>query len=102
MARPRLDLQELLEDTLGSTNVYFQPPNNLTLRYPCIIYLVEGEDVQHANDQIYRDHLRYQVTLITREPDDPIFHRIRRLPFCSLTRTFTSDDLNHANFTLFY
>jgi len=30
----RLELQNLLENILGSRNVYFQPPENLKLNYP--------------------------------------------------------------------
>ena len=38
----RKDLQKLLEQTLGSRNVYFQPPATIKMQYPAIRYeLVE-------------------------------------------------------------
>lgn len=34
----RYELQAVLEGILGSGNVYFQPPENLKMRYDCIVY----------------------------------------------------------------
>ena len=34
----RLDLQALLEDLLGSRNVYYQPPESVKMNYPAIVY----------------------------------------------------------------
>ena len=34
----RLNLQDKLEEVLGSKQVYFQPPESLKLKYPCIVY----------------------------------------------------------------
>ena len=37
----RLDLQALLEDLLGSRNVYYQPPESVKMNYPAIVYALE-------------------------------------------------------------
>ena len=37
----RLDLQALLEDLLGSRNVYYQPPESDKMNYPAIVYALE-------------------------------------------------------------
>ena len=34
----RLQLHEILVGILGNENVYFQPPANLVMQYPCIRY----------------------------------------------------------------
>ena len=38
MAKTRLELQSVLEQTLGSRNVYFQPPASVKMKYPAIVY----------------------------------------------------------------
>ena len=37
----RVDLGNKLKEILGSNNVYFQPPDNLKMVYPCIRYRLE-------------------------------------------------------------
>ena len=36
--RDRLDLHECLCKILNSNNVYFQPPENVRMNYPAIVY----------------------------------------------------------------
>lgn len=99
---PRLDLQSLLEFILGSSNVYFQPPNNVHMQYPSIVYQRDQYDVKHADDKVYRRQTRYQVTVIDRNPDSPIPDRIADLPLCSFDRFFIADNLNHSVYNLFF
>lgn len=99
---PRLNLQAKLEATLGSRNVYFQPPETLKLSYPCIIYELDKDLVNYASDSIHKRKKRYSVTVIDRNPDSRIPDKIRMYPYCSFDRTFTSDNLNHFVFTIFY
>jgi hypothetical protein len=97
---PRLQLHNILE-TL-SENVYFQPPNNVTLIYPCIVYSRSGSQLEHADDMLYRHTKRYQVTVIDRNPDSDIPDQVVALPLCSFDRWFASDNLNHWVLNLFY
>ena len=39
----RIELQTLLEELLGSKNVYYQPPNNLSMSYPAILYSTDKD-----------------------------------------------------------
>ena len=50
--RTRLDLQKLLEKTLGSRNVYFQPPPNVQMEYPAIVYKRRKIDNDFGDDLI--------------------------------------------------
>ena len=61
---PRLNLQTSLEQVLGSRNVYFQPPENLKMSYPAIVYHLNDEWVRHADDMGYFRKKRYQITVI--------------------------------------
>jgi len=98
----RVDLQSLLEGILGSPNVYFQPPNNVQMAYPSIVYQRDQLAEHHADNQSYRRQTRYQVTVIDRDPDSGIPDKIAGLPLCSFERFFVADNLNHDVFNLFF
>jgi hypothetical protein len=97
---PRLELQSLLE---GMTeHVYFQPPANIQIEYPCIIYTRDGTSSDHANNELYRHAKRYQVTVVDRDPDTELADKVESLRFVSFERAFAAGDLNHYVFTLFF
>lgn len=102
MAKNRIELQTLLEKLLGSRNVYFQPPENIKLHYPCIIYELSNFNTIKADNRDYLLHDRYTVTLIHRDPDNDLKRTIQELPNCSLDRSFVTENLYHYAFTLFY
>ena len=81
MAR-RIDLHNLLVDLLGSTNVYFQPPETVKLQYPCIIYNRVTNDTKFANSKPYTITRKYFVLVIDANPDSDIPDKISALPKC--------------------
>jgi hypothetical protein len=97
---PRLDLQVLLEQL--ADHVYFQPPENVQMQYPCIVYKRDFAETEHADNGSYRITLRYMVTVIDRDPDSTIVQAVALLPMCTMNRFFTADGLNHDVFTLFF
>lgn len=98
----RLQLQTLLEDILGSGNVYFQPPANVQMQYPCIVYGKDDAVTEFAGNKPYSYTKRYQVTVIDRNPDSDIPDRVAQLPMCILNRVYTADNLHHDVFNLYY
>lgn len=99
----RLDLHQELCDILGSTNVYFQPPANVSMKYPCIKYSLSGIDVDHADDSNYKSIRQYTVTVIDRNPDSEIPDMIlNHFRMCSFDRGYPADNLNHFALTLYY
>ena len=99
---PRLELQSLLETLIGSDAVYFQPPENHLMEYPCIRYEREFILAEWADDKPYRLSNRYLVTVIDRNPDSEIPDKIASLPLCVYDRFYTADNLNHTTFKLFF
>lgn len=99
---PRLNLQTILEQVLGSRNVYFQPPENLKMSYPAIVYHLNYEWVRHADDMGYFRKKRYQLTVIDRNPDSPIPDRVGSLPLCSFDRWYALNGLNHFVYNLYF
>lgn len=96
----RTSLQALLE-TL-TTNVYFQPPSSLTMLYPCILYNRDSALTAFADGIPYDFTMRYQVTVIDRNPDSAIISAISQLPKCVYDRHYIADNLHHDVFLLFY
>jgi hypothetical protein len=98
----RTSLQSSLEALLGSEHVYFQPPTNVKMEYPCIVYKRDTADTKFADNDPYRYTKRYQVTVIDRNPDSEIPDRIAALPMCVHNRFYTANNLNHDVFVLYF
>lgn len=98
----RVDFHAILEKAAGNTNVYFQPPANIKMKYPAIVY--EREDIQNnfADDLVYTQASSYKVTVMDKNPDSEIVKRISQLPTARFVQPFTSDNLYHDVFIIFY
>lgn len=98
----RLELHEMFKAILDSSNVYYQPPNNLKMKYPAIVY--ERDDIKNnfANNNVYAQAYIYSVTVIDEDPDSEIVKKVSQLPTARFNRHFVSDNLNHDTFTIQY
>lgn len=83
-------------------NVYFQPPENIKLTYPCIVYRRDSANTQFADNRPYRNKKRYQVMVIDQDPDSPIPDKVADLPLCTFDRHYTAEYLNHDVFNLYF
>jgi hypothetical protein len=99
---PRLELQQLFVEILGSDNVYFQPPPTVKMNYPCIVYTTDFLLSDWADDKPYLQSKRYLVTVIDRDPDSEIPGKIQALERCVYDRFYTAENLNHNVFKLFF
>ena len=98
----RIELHKKLVDILGSGNVYYQPPENVKITYPCIEYDLSKYDFNFADNMKYRGYKQYIVTLMTKEPDPAFVDKFLNLPYSSFDRYFVSDNLHHYVFTIYY
>lgn len=99
----RLDLQRKFEELLESKNVYFNPPESLKMKYPCIRYSAESPFTKRANNGTYMLVRKYEGIVIDRNPDSVIAESIlAAFPMCSLGSPYPADNLNHFPFTLYY
>lgn len=98
----RLDLQTKLETLLGSQNVYYQPPASVRMNYPAIVYSRSNIENWHADDGVYMQAYFYEVIVIDEDPDSEVVENISKLSGCRFDRHYTSDNLNHDVFTLYY
>ena len=98
----REELDVILCETLGSQNVYFQPPENLKVKYPCIIYSLNGFYEKYANNKTYHRKREYNLLYITYDPDDQMIETLADLPLCDLGKPYTADNLHHYPYTIYY
>ena len=98
----RLKLSEQLRSILGSSNVYFQPPETIKINYPAIIYSRDKMRTIYADNNPYRIKKAYTLTVIDKDPDSEIPDKIAQLPMCYFNKHFTANNLNHDVFTIYF
>ena len=98
----RIELQELLENILGSRNVYFQPPASVHIDYDAIVYSRKNIENTFANNSVYKQNDAYEIIAIYEDPDSDLPRKLSKLPMCSFDRHYTADNLNHDVFTLYH
>ena len=90
--KTRAEIQELLEEVLGSKNVYFQPPTNTSLKYPCIVYKFERFNVRHADNKPYFVTSRWHIHHMYKNPKNDLKEKfVFEVPFCEFDRRIVSD-----------
>lgn len=98
----RQDLQSRFEEILGSKCVYFQPPETIKLKYPCIIYSLADIYTRNADDGHYSMQKVYTISVISRDPDNTIAETILEMPKTRFDRRYVADNLYHDILTLYY
>jgi hypothetical protein len=83
-------------------NVYFQPPPNVVMTYPAVVYNRDYLSSHHADNIPYNRRTRYQITVIDRDPDSLIPDMIAALPMTIFDRHFTTDNLNHDVYNTYF
>jgi hypothetical protein len=98
----RKELGRLLKAIPGVKKVYFQPPENVKLEYPCIIYVRDDVETLFASNLPYLQTKRYLVTIIDQDPDSVIPDTVAALPLSGFIRRFETQGLNHDIYSLYF
>lgn len=99
----RIDLQTKLEFLINSENVYYQPPGNLKMEYPCIRYSRSDIDSKKADNINYINTTGYTLVVIDKNPDSAIIGKILdAFSIVSYDRHYISDNLNHDVIKIYY
>lgn len=97
----RLDLHNELIKFIPS--VYFQPPADLQMTYPCIVYRKTNKMRHFGNNIIYLSQQMYKITLIEKNPDSAIADNIEsHFQHCVIDDRYPVDNLNHTFISLYY
>ena len=97
-----LELHSIFQELLGSSNVYYQPPESIKMQYDAIRYSKKTIDSKYANDRKYSMTDCYEVIVISRLPDNPVIKKLLSLPYCSYDRHYIADNLHHDVLTIYW
>ena len=96
-------LREVLQETVGVVNIYYEPPNGFQIKYPCIIYEKDTSDHKYADNYVYRFVQAYQVKYISKKPDNEVVAALqRKFQNCKYGRHFVMDNLHHDVVIIYY
>lgn len=104
----RLQLHNALCKILDCPNkgedcrAYFQPPTSIEMNYPAIVYALSDIENAFADGGVYSSTRKYSVTIIDYDPDSPLIGKMANLPMCRFNRHYTSDNLNHYVYEIYY
>ena len=98
----RLELHSVLQELLGSSNVYYQPPESIKMQDDAIRYSKKTIDSKYANDRKYSMIDCYEIIVISRLPDNPVIKKLLSLPYCSYDRHYIADNLHHDVLTIYW
>jgi hypothetical protein len=98
----RLDVHSVLEELLGSKNVYYQPPESTKMHYDAIRYSKKNIDIKYANNAKYSMMDCYEVIVIATRPDHSVIKKLLALPYSSWDRHYVADNLNHDVLTIYF
>lgn len=101
MKERRLELSDIFRDILGNTNTYFQPPINIRMNYPAIVYKLSDIKSVHADNGVYLSDPRYMATLIVCNPDSELVFRMAEIPTARFIRHYTEDNLNYYIYEIY-
>ena len=72
------------------------------MQYPCIVYTRYSGLSMFADGMPYKKTRRYQLTVIDGDPDSELNDLIFGLPMCTYIRSFTTDNLNHDVYNIYF
>ena len=97
----RSDFHVRLQTLAPGYRIYFQPPSNVKMAYPAIVYELDRIVKKRANNGVYLKTRRYQVKLITKNPDDSMVDVLASMVHSEFERHYTADTLNHFVFNVY-
>lgn len=97
-------LHKRLEKTInGRAELFFQPPSDIMLSYPCVIYSLEDIYTRRADNQHYMMNNCYSLIVIDTDPDSDIAMDIlKNIPKSSFDRRYVKDNLYHDALTIYW
>ncbi len=101
-AERRIELDNKFRSIPGLEHVYFQPPESVSLKYPCLIYTISANSYRYAQNNKYYTGTRYTVKLISKNPDEPLREYLEQFRYCELASFYTVNNLNHFIYNLVY
>ena len=103
MESRRVKLHQELVDILGTSHVYYDPPESIKMVYPCIIYERESGHSDYADNSTYRYTQSYQVTYVNHAVENDVCKKLLdHFQMIRYSRHFVADNLHHDVFYLYF
>ena len=97
----RVDIQEKFKFLLGSNNVYYQPPANLKMKYPAIVYSLDGLDVKRFDNARLINKNCFSVTHIYRnESENLVETMLKNFEYISFDNRSIVDGIYNDHYTI--
>ena len=97
------ELREIQREHWGYQHTYFEPTEEVRMKYNAIVYQKNDMNVRRASNRSYLIRDGYQVIVISRDPEDPVPVAIQdHFEHCTPGRFFMKDNLHHFPFTIYY
>lgn len=99
----RVDIQEKFKFLLGSNNVYYQPPANLKMKYPAIVYSLDGLDVKRFDNTRLINKNCFSVTHIYRnESENLVETMLKNFEYISFDNRSIADGIYNDHYTIYW
>ena len=99
----RVDIQEKFKFLLGSNNVYYQPPANLKMKYPAIVYSLDGLDVKRFDNRRLINKNCFSVTHIYRnESENLVETMLKNFEYISFDNRSIVDGIYNDHYTIYW
>lgn len=87
---------------IGVKNNYFEPPADMKILYPCTVTKRGTISSRYADNGVYKFDDSYDLTHISRKPDDEMVHTIlMSFRMIRHVRHYVADGLHHDQFKLY-
>ena len=101
----RLFLHALLQNMFSDVSIYYRPPGNIILNYPCIVYEKKAYEPSFGNSTPYVVGMRFQVSLLSKLPGYTSVRDILSLngqgAIVADSDSYENDDIVHDVFTVY-
>jgi hypothetical protein len=100
----RLLLHSLLAATFPDVTIYYRPPGNILLEYPCIVYERKSLEPSFANTAPYVVGTGFQVSFLSKLPEyfnvEAIYNLTGQGPVITSSDSYENDDIVHDVFNI--
>lgn len=94
------DFHNQLEAIFPGLNLYYRPPTNLLLEYPCIVYDVKNFNASRANNAVYVNGTTFRATVMSVLPGYEDTRNMLQLAHSEHINSFISDGIVHEVFDI--
>jgi hypothetical protein len=100
--KTRDEVQTMLEEVLGSKNVYFQAPPNTGMKYPCIVYRFDHFDMKKADNTPYMLTGRWEIHHMYKSIKNDMKEKMLFIaPYVTFDRRIVTDGVYNDYYTIF-